>query len=504
MGDTLTADREQLATWFFEELPRHLPAWLPSQRWFGGKARVIDTAAVRDVVWLPAAARPIAVVAVDVHYGEAARGSHDCCTLVLGLSEHAADAIADAPVPGLHVTDQAAEGEAVLALLAGLVGGGPAATGLRGGTLVYADTAPAVRQMLSTAAPPVVRPVGVEQSNTSVRVGTTHVFKLFRRLEAGEHPQLEVGRFLAQAGFLAVPRLDGSLVYRAADGQESALGALEAWVANEGDGWRYALARLDACRQDTHLRADLYADLVALGETTADFHAALASETTLAAFSPEPVAAADAAAWQQAVAEQAERTFALLGQRLSSLPAEAVPVAEAVLAARHRAVLTLPSSDEAPTFNRIRVHGDYHLGQTLRTPGGFVIIDFEGEPSKPLLSRRQKLCALKDVAGMLRSLDYAAATATMAAGAEAAEAAPLSAMRQAFLEGYHAQANRRGGSFLPATTEARDGLTVLFELEKALYEVEYELNNRPTWVRIPLAALARLLDPAAETAPPAV
>ncbi len=484
------SDRDRLSTWFRQELPRHLPAWLPTQRWFGGKARVIDGIAVREVVWLPAAVRPVAVVVVEIAYTPAGSSSPERSTLVLGLEEAWTDtAIAPAPDGGgAWIADLAADGEAVRALLAGLAGG-PAAGGVDGGVLVYADTTPAVRQMLAAAPPPVVKPVGVEQSNTSVRMGATHVFKLFRRLEPGEHPQLEVGRFLAQAGFDAVPRLEGSLVYRGPDGQESALGALEGWVANEGDGWRHLLARLDACRQDGDVRADLYADLVSLGETTADFHAALATETRLDAFSPEAVTAGDTALWQQAVEAQAERTFALLGQRLSTLAPDDARRAEAVLAARHGTARRLPGLDEA-AFDRIRIHGDYHLGQTLRVPGGFVIIDFEGEPSKPLIERRQKQCALKDVAGMLRSLDYAAATADLAAGAEAAVAAPLTEMRQAFLEGYHAQAARRGGRFVPAAGDACDAWTGLFELEKALYEVEYELNNRPTWAHIPMAALS--------------
>lgn len=491
-------DRDRLAAWFLETLPRHLPAWLLRQRWFGGKARAIDVVAVQDVVWLPAA-RPVALVVVDVRYApEASRQRHhDRCALVLGLEPGSSDdAIAPAPVPADGVlTDQATDGEAVRALLAGLLGG-PVAVGVHGGALIYADTTPAARDVLAAATPPLVRSVGVEQSNTSVRVGSTHVFKLFRRLEPGEHPQLELGRFLAQAGFQAVPRLEGSLVYRAADGHESALGALEGWVVNDGDGWRHLLARLDACRRDVHVRADLYADLVALGETTADFHAALASETRLEAFSPEAVSAADAAHWQQAVVAQAERTFALLGQRLATLAPDTRKLGETALGRRHLAARPLPALDEATAFDRIRIHGDFHLGQTLKTPGGFVIIDFEGEPSKSLTARRQKHSALKDVAGMLRSLDYAAATADAAARADAAaamEPAPLEAMRAAFLEGYLGQADRRPARFLPADADARDGWTRVFELEKALYEVEYELNNRPTWAHIPLAALSRLL-----------
>jgi trehalose synthase-fused probable maltokinase len=135
---------------------------------------------------------------------------------------------------------------------------------------------------------------------------------------------------------------------------------------------------------------------------------------------------------------------------------------------------------------KIRVHGDYHLGQTLKTASGFVLIDFEGEPSRPLGERRRKDCALKDVAGMLRSIDYAVASATSRGAPMAAAIEPL---RRAFLDGYHA--DRRTDAFLPSREDCAD-LLALFELEKALYEVDYELNNRPAWVSIPIAAVLRL------------
>jgi trehalose synthase-fused probable maltokinase len=171
-------------------------------------------------------------------------------------------------------------------------------------------------------------------------------------------------------------------------------------------------------------------------------------------------------------------------------------LAAAVIAAGPGVVRRLPGALASPGFDKIRIHGDFHLGQTLKTPAGFVIIDFEGEPSKPLVARRQKQCALRDVAGLLRSLDYAAAAARGVAGDDAPEIVPLDALREAFLTGYYAHASGRGVRFLPADAAARDDWTRLFELEKAFYEVEYELNNRPTWVHIPLGALARLLGAA--------
>lgn len=479
--------RDRLAAWYARELPQRLPQWLPRQRWFGGKARRIAGATVEDLIWLPATPA-VALLIVQIAYEP---DGGDRYALLLGVTGGSADE----PLGELSgvgaVVDQAGDGAAVLALLSGLLDA-PATEGARGGSLIYADTSVAARQMLSDAAPPGVRPVSAEQSNTSVRIGAGHVFKLFRRLDAGEHPQLEMGRYLALAGFRAVPPLEGALVYRAADGQESAIGALEGWVANEGDGWHYVLGQLEASQSDPGARPDLYADLVALGETTAAFHEALAAATPLEAFAPEPVTAADAARWVQDAEMQAARTYGLLAQRLSTLTPDVARLAQAVLDGRFSLPHQPLDEPAAHDFVRCRIHGDYHLGQTLKTPGGFVIIDFEGEPSKPLAARRQKQCALRDVAGMLRSLDYAVAAAGEGGAAGASDPASVSALRLAFLEGYHREAAHRGASFLPSDTGARDAWVGLFEFEKALYEVEYELNNRPAWVHIPLAALLRL------------
>jgi trehalose synthase-fused probable maltokinase len=168
-------------------------------------------------------------------------------------------------------------------------------------------------------------------------------------------------------------------------------------------------------------------------------------------------------------------------------------LAQAVVGLQHRVAALVPDSDlndQDGGFVKIRIHGDYHLGQTLKTDAGFIVIDFEGEPARPLDERRVKQCALKDVAGMLRSLDYAVETARAGAPEPAAD---LGSLRQAFLEGYLASALPAHAAFLPRNRSRVAAWLACFEAEKALYEVEYEINNRPTWVHMPLSGLLDIL-----------
>lgn len=483
--------RNRRQAWLFDELPRQAPPWLAAQRWFGGKARAVAEVAVEDVVWMPDSLGSVALVALLVDYADGPRPRRERYAMLAGEA-----AEAGAPTPGPwpggdgRVTDLATSPGAVRALLAGLADG-VVLHGAHGGVVRYGDASPAVRQLMSGAAPPVA-PLGAEQSNTSLRIGESHVFKLFRRLEEGENPQLDVGRFLATVDFAAAPRLEGSLEYQPPGGRGCALGALEGWVPNSGDGWRHVLARLTEDGGADDLSPTTRHELEQLGDVTACFHAAMASRTDIRGFAPRPVTTEMAQRWRQHVKAQAERTMALLARPDPSWPRESAVLAEQVLDARVRLTAQLPvaSAVLADGFDAIRIHGDFHLGQTLRTETGFAIIDFEGEPSRPLEERRRHHCALKDVAGMLRSFDYAAASAARTADGTGGRRA--SAMRQAFLLGYLSTADRAGGRFLPGGAGARAMWTGLFELEKALYEVEYELNNRPSWAAIPLAALARL------------
>lgn len=300
------------------------------------------------------------------------------------------------------------------------------------------------------------RPLGVEQSNTSLvccdAAGLARaILKLFRRLRAGENPEIEIPRALARRGaFDHVPRPLGQARYLAADGTSYALVSLQAYVPNRGDGWTYLLRQLT-----TH--AATGAELRLLGRRTAELHRALAAITD-AAFAPEPITAGDWEHW-----------------RRRALAAAGAPVLEPYrdLLAPWRARL-LADGIAIQGFKH-RIHGDYHLGQVLRTPDeDWVILDFEGEPARPMSERRRKGSPLQDVAGMLRSFSYAA----HASGQRDWEAEA----RAGFLEGY---------------AEVAEGLDEsglrFFEMEKAVYELAYELAHRPDWVAIPLAGIRALV-----------
>jgi trehalose synthase-fused probable maltokinase len=478
--------------WLDTVLPRLLPQHLPGRRWFGGKARTIQSVALEDAVWLADDPRPCALIVASVQYGDA---GHERYAMPLAF----VDDPADLPVVGRFegagpawVVDAASDRDAMLALMRRLTAPREARS-RRGGALRGADASAAALEMLaaSSGEPPTVRPVGTEQSNSSVRVDRTLVFKLFRRVSQGENPELEVGRFLtARTAFRATPALHGSLTYISPGGETSTIGVLQNWIDNSGDGWSYVVGAL---RQRDGAGDLLNRDLAALGAMTAEFHAALASSPSDAAFSPEPVSAADLAAWRDALVGRATRTLGLVEASLHGWSDDARRLGQSLLARQDGSSILARVANRVAAldrFHKIRVHGDYHLGQTLKTPDGFVVIDFEGEPARPLAERRLKSCSLRDVAGMLRSFDYATETARAAQGRQVPATERLS---EPFLNSYLSTAAARSAAFLPRNRPAIDAWIDFFELEKALYEVEYEVNNRPDWVHIPLGGVLRIL-----------
>jgi maltose alpha-D-glucosyltransferase/alpha-amylase len=285
---------------------------------------------------------------------------------------------------------------------------------------------------------------------------------------------VEVGWFLTEhSQFRGTPAVAGSLEYVRGDDTRASLALLQEFVANRGDAWSTTQSRLADVLRGVD-PAESIASVARLGQTTADLHLALASGAH--DFTPEPISADDVAAWRNAIREEVSLASEALRQR---------GIAVDLRALLHRAdgVTALLG---AP---KIRHHGDYHLGQVLeRSDGTFAIIDFEGEPAKPLDQRREKRSPLRDVAGMLRSLDYARHAALRAApGADPASANGwYRAAREAFLDTYVRDIREHNRSLLPPDVAAP---LAALELEKAAYEVLYELNNRPDWLPIPLAAL---------------
>jgi maltose alpha-D-glucosyltransferase/alpha-amylase len=366
---------------------------------------------------------------------------------------------------------------------------------MRGGTLRYGDAgAPAEQSAARAPESGSIRPLGAEQSNTSVRLDGRFVFKLFRRLDFGENPELEVSRFLTtRTGFRAMPELRGSLTYVSAAGEPSTVGVLQDWIDNHGDGWGHVTSQLRQADAATEWEA-LLRDLRDLGVTTAGFHAALSTGAEDPAFTPEQVTMADVESWRVSLKEGAARMFHLVERSIDGWAGDARKLGEALLDLRDRTPLLVeaPALTRPSAFHKIRIHGDYHLGQILRTSEGWVVTDFEGEPTRPLAGRCLKHCALKDVAGMIRSFDYAVDTACAPRSSARMSATLSRRLRESFLDGYVTSAIAHRADVLPRDRQALDAWVDFFELEKAFYEVEYEINNRPEWMCIPLRGILRI------------
>jgi len=353
---------------------------------------------------------------------------------------------------------------------------------------------------------PVDRPRGAS-SNTVVTIGERLMLKGYRRLRAGTNPELEMGLYLTEVAHYAnCAPLAGMLEYVATDGQVRLLAMLQAYVANQGDGWTYALEYVrrhleqyrtipagDALPTNAH---EAFLTLMrVLAVRTAELHLALAQPTRDAAFKPQPLARADIDQYRQRALEEAKTSLDLLAANLEAVPAGDRERANAVLAQREQIVARIEAGTrDTPQGIKIRIHGDYHLGQVLVTRNDFVIIDFEGEPGHGLEQRRAKHSPLRDVAGMLRSFAYVQQSALRSVAhneGEAARLAPLARaweleVRSAFLAAYD---NAARGAKLYDSLQPGRGLLGMFELEKALYELRYELGNRPAWAGIPLQGI---------------
>ena len=331
------------------------------------------------------------------------------------------------------------------------------------------------------------RVLKVEQSNSSILYDDQFFLKLYRRPERGENPEAELLRHLGSGKkFANVPGYCGVIEYRAKDAEPHVLALLVTNVPCEGTAWTSTLRAL-AQSQDGDIGGSNLDHARRLGEISAQMHLSLAAETADGDFAAEAFTAEYRDSLCQSMEKATRRMMQLLEQKLGALNDEAAGLLlrEQEILRRHAALMEHPINAK-----RIRIHGDYHLGQVLDTGGDFIIIDFEGEPGRPLNERRIKHSPLRDVAGMLRSFDYAAHTA-LAQRTERAEAW-VEGVSGAFMGAYLATA--KGASFLPENEQELRMLLDVCLLEKAVYEVCYELNNRPAWVGIPLRGITRILD----------
>jgi maltose alpha-D-glucosyltransferase / alpha-amylase len=491
-----------------------LPAYLRGQRWFGGKARQIESVRFADWGELPAGATWAFLTLIEVRFQD---GGADLYCLPLAVSaDEAASRIVGTMRSRVLARLTGPDGEAVLydapaddnacqAMLGAIAEGREVP--LRAGRV----------RAFATAAYPALRgdqgePLAVERgpetsSNTLVLFGGRLLLKLFRRLEAGTNPDFEVGRYLTEAtDFDRIPKVAGAIEYHAADGQHFTLAILQALVAHQADGWHHALGELaryfERVAGTREEGVGPYEQAAAtLGRRTAEMHRALAAGRSDPAFAPEPMTAADVAALAQDILAQGRQALDGMRASLSRLPESVAPAARQFLEKAPRVLRRWAEAPGAPPGAlKIRCHGDYHLGQVLWADGDFVLLDFEGEPTRTVEERRAKQSPLKDVAGMLRSFDYAAYAGLFAftkdRPADFERLAPSAerwrqGVSDVFLRAYRAAA---GAGFLPAAEGQFQALLGAFLLAKAFYELVYELNNRPDWVRIPLRGILALME----------
>jgi maltose alpha-D-glucosyltransferase/alpha-amylase len=362
--------------------------------------------------------------------------------------------------------------------------------------------------------PEYIRAVETEQSNSTALVDNDHVVKVYRKLEAGINPEIEMGWFLTEvAGFANTPALLGSVELVEGD-KKSAIAIVHAFVQNQGDAWTVTSNYLDRFVDEQRLlgagehpaeseeQVPYLRYMSQIGRRVAEMHLALAGSNQFADFAPEPTRPADVARWIEDVVVRAERVFDTLKQRRDTIKEADRPLVDQLLAHREtlheRLNALLPPDIDGLN---IRHHGDFHLGQILIVKDDIFIIDFEGEPRRALNERRRKAPAARDVAGLIRSIDYSATAALeralrVAADEQGRLGAALAEWRDrstaAFLAAYREIMTNQ--SLWPADPQAAEQLLNFFLLEKAFYEIEYELAHRPEWLRVPLTGMLRILS----------
>ena len=471
-----------------------LPAYLPRRRWYGSKTETLRTVTIAYTAALPGTDQ---AVLAEVAVALPDRVEHYVLPLAIIYDDDAAgplpQQLALARVRRVARVGVLTDGFASDAFVAGVMAGFEtmAEVAISGGTLQWRRTEAFVTP------PPGIRRLSAEQSNSSMILGDAAVLKLVRKVLAGVHPEAEMTGYLTRRGYANTAPLLGELVRVGTDGTPHTLALVQGFVRNQGDGWGWTLEFLARAADELAITDDLpdagdqfvAYDVFAraIGTRLAELHRTLALPTDDADFAPRAADASVQAEWAAGARDQLE-------QALDMLAGSELPQAQWLLAHRD-ALLALPARLAAKGDGALntRVHGDFHLGQVLVVEADAYLIDFEGEPARTMAQRRARSCPMRDVAGLLRSFDYAAAAA-----ARPEKADPASTRRQTVLADFRVRA---AAEFLDAyRTVLHDGpawvpeaaeqpLLDLFLLEKAAYEIRYEAANRPTWIAIPLDGL---------------
>ena len=471
--------------------------WLQGRRWFRDKGRTIESLELIDLFPLDIPDMPRAMAVMRVEFESGPRSDYILALAPVEGTEEA-DLHIDVGGSAMSLRD-AGEGVNFNRALVELIreeDESPGAEGVLRGVRIGEEEVEPVET---------VRSVGVEQSNTAVIMDDRLFLKLYRRLEVGVTPDLELPRFLYErTDFRAFPAPLGYLEYRTQGGERTVVGVLTEYIPNEGDGWSWFRRRLRE-GGEAGSREDLKAEAEAIGRVTGAMHRALGSA------SPEvpdmhPVEASEdrLERWTDALQSRADRLLDAFSERLESAPdafdEDTRQAVRGVVESRERIRDRLQRLEVAGGMgvHAIRVHGDYHLGQVLRgKDGGWLVVDFEGEVTRPLGERRTLQVALRDVAGMTRSFSYLAEDVRRGY-TEAGDEPPKwldqweDEARASFLRGYREAVDEAG--LAPDDDQRFADVLSVYELDKALYELDYELGNRPEWVAIPTRGIERLLE----------
>ena len=503
-----------------------LPEFVRKQRWFGGKSRHIRSASVLDFAPFHDGNSALIIAKLEYEAGEDETYFLPLTTLYGDAASLLKEASPNAVVTPIR--DAKGEGilcdaltqESVCLELLTVITGKKKIAGAQG-IIEGFPSSTLLSLTENKGMPHNARRSSAEQSNTSILYEDRLIMKCFRKQEFGPNPDTEIARFLTEhTDFGHIAPFGGSIEYQRDDGTSATLAMLQGLVANEGDGWAWTLEELERYFEASALAtlpsenegksaselikeyAGIYLDAAAtLGRRTAEMHVALAS-SQIEDFRPEILESDELVSLGHDLADHALRTMSLLKTNLSRLPDDAVELGGLVISRRREIATRFQNvSTVRSRLQRTRVHGDYHLGQVLRVRADFVILDFEGEPARSLSERRKKQLPIKDIAGMLRSFHYAAFSALARHVARRPEdhqkMEPWAnlwtrGVSAEFLRAYRETA--AGSAVIPRDEHDFRLILDAYVLDKALYELGYELNNRPEWVRIPLTGILSLLQ----------